>query len=114
MTPNVRNFTKLASVWGVGITVMKAFGGGDLLSEYSPAGKALTAVQCLHYALTRPAVAAVMSGARTMEELKASLDYEKASEAEKDYAEVFAKLPQNQLGRALHVLRPLRAVPQRH
>ena len=55
---------------GVGITVMKAFGGGDLLSEYSPAGKALTAVQCLHYALTRPAVAAVMSGARTMEELK--------------------------------------------
>ena len=78
---------------GVGITVMKAFGGGDLLSEYSPAGKALTAVQCLHYALTRPAVAAVMSGARTMEELKASLDYEKASEAEKDYAEVFASFP---------------------
>ena len=27
---------------GVGITVMKAFGGGDLLSEYSPAGKAMT------------------------------------------------------------------------
>lgn len=78
---------------GVGITVMKAFGGGDLLREYSPAGKALTAVQCLHYALTRPAVAAVMSGARTMEELKASLDYEKASEAEKDYAEVFASFP---------------------
>ena len=78
---------------GVGITVMKAFGGGDLLSEYSPAGKALTAVQCLHYALTRPAVAAIMSGARTMEELKASLDYEKASEAEKDYAEVFASFP---------------------
>ena len=78
---------------GVGITVMKAFGGGDLLSEFSPAGKALTAVQCLHYALTRPAVAAVMSGARTMAELKASLDYEKATDAEKDYAEVFASFP---------------------
>ena len=50
---------------GVGITVMKAFGGGDLLSaEYSPAGKAMTAVQCLHYALTRPAVASVMCGAK--------------------------------------------------
>ena len=42
---------------GVGITVMKAFGGGDLLSQYSPAGKALTPFQCLHYALTRPGVA---------------------------------------------------------
>lgn len=78
---------------GVGITVMKAFGGGDLLSEFSPAGKALTVVQCLHYALTRPAVAAVMSGARSVEELKATLDYEKASDAEKDYAAVFASFP---------------------
>ena len=38
---------------GIGITVMKAFGGGDLLDEaLSPAGKALTPCQCLHYALT--------------------------------------------------------------
>ena len=55
-----------ASGWGSGITVMKAFGGGDLLSEeLSPAGKALTVNQCIHYALTRPAVACVMSGVRT-------------------------------------------------
>ena len=33
---------------GVGITVMKAFGGGDLLkTDMSPAGVSLTAVQCL-------------------------------------------------------------------
>ncbi len=79
---------------GVGITVMKAFGGGDLLSEAdSPAGKAMTAVQCLHYALTRPAVAAVMSGARSLEDLKRSLAYETAPEEEKDYAAVFASFP---------------------
>ncbi len=79
---------------GVGITVMKAFGGGDLLhEEYSPAGKALTVLQCLHYALTRPAVACVMSGARSMDELKDSLAYETASDEEKDYAEAFANLP---------------------
>lgn len=79
---------------GVGITVMKAFGGGDLLSEeLSPAGKALTAYQCLHYALTRPAVASVMSGARTLEDLKISIAYEEASEEEKDYAAAFAALP---------------------
>lgn len=78
---------------GVGITVMKAFGGGDLLTENSPAGKAMTVSQCIHYALTRPAVAAVMSGVRTREELEASLYYECASEEEKDYTGVFAEFP---------------------
>ncbi len=79
---------------GVGITVMKAFGGGDLLSEeLSPAGKALTSYQCLHYALSRPGVACVMSGARSLEDLEESLAYEDASDEEKDYAEVFASFP---------------------
>ena len=78
---------------GVGITVMKAFGGGDLLSEHSPAGKTLTAVQCLHYALTRPGVATVMSGARTLDDLKASLAYETATAEERDFAAVFATFP---------------------
>ena len=79
---------------GVGITVMKAFGGGDLLDEkLSPAGKALTPSQCLHYALTRPAVATVLAGARTVEQLKASAAYERAADAEKDYAPAFASFP---------------------
>lgn len=79
---------------GVGITVMKAFGGGDLLdAAMSPAGIALTAVQCLHYALTRPAVATVLSGAHTVAELTESAAYETAADAEKDYAAAFAKMP---------------------
>lgn len=79
---------------GVGITVMKAFGGGDLLSEtLSPAGKALTPWQCLHYALTRPAVGCVMAGARSLEELRHTLAYENADDAEKDYAAAFASFP---------------------
>lgn len=79
---------------GVGITVMKAFGGGDLLSaELSPAGAALTVNQCLHYALTRPGVAAVMAGARTVAELDACLAYSTATVAEKDYAAAFAAFP---------------------
>lgn len=77
----------------VGITVMKAFGGGDLLSQYSPAGMALTANQCIHYALTRPAVASVMSGVQTMEDLKTSLAYETAADEERDYAAAFAAFP---------------------
>lgn len=79
---------------GVGITVMKAFGGGDLLSEtLSPAGKALTSTQCLHYALTRPAVACVMAGAHSAAELRGCLAYETASDAEKDYAAALASFP---------------------
>lgn len=79
---------------GVGITVMKAFGGGDLLDEkLSPAGKALTPNQCLHYALTRPAVATVLAGARTVKQLKASAAYERAADEEKDYAPAFASFP---------------------
>lgn len=79
---------------GVGITVMKAFGGGDLLSDtLSPAGRALTPYQCLHYALTRQAVASVMCGARTLAELEGCAGYEAAPEEARDYAAAFAALP---------------------
>lgn len=47
----------------VGITVMKGFAGGRLFdAKRSPFGVALTPVQCIHYALTRPAVASVLCG----------------------------------------------------
>ena len=79
---------------GVGITVMKCFGGGDLLNaKLSPAGAALTVPQCIHYALTRPAVACVLAGAHSVEQLNDSLAYERASEAEKDYAAALASFP---------------------
>lgn len=79
---------------GVGITVMKCFGGGDLLdAELSPAGVALTANQCIHYALSRPGVAVVLAGAHSVEQLKQSISYENATDAEKDYALTFASFP---------------------
>lgn len=78
---------------GVGITVMKAFGGGDLLSDDSPAGRALTVCQCLQYALDRPGVAAVMSGAHSAAELADSLHYAQADAAERDYTAAFAQFP---------------------
>ncbi|MHB8128987.1 MAG: aldo/keto reductase [Mobilitalea sp.] len=78
----------------VGITVMKGYAGGRLFSaENSPFGVALTPVQCLHYALTRPAVASAMVGCRTPEEVDAAVAYEIASEDQKDYATVLANAP---------------------
>lgn len=78
---------------GVGIDVMKAYGGGDLLNaQRSPFGKAFSVAQCLHYALTRPAVAAVMCGCKNTLELDAALDYLTATEAERDYSGVLSGL----------------------
>ena len=79
---------------GVGITVMKCFGGGDLLdAKLSPAGAELTVNQCIHYALTRPAVATVLVGAHSTGQLKTSLAYETATDKDKDYALAFASFP---------------------
>jgi predicted aldo/keto reductase-like oxidoreductase len=94
MDPEREKLYETCQRLGVGITVMKAFGGGDLLSrELSPAGRALTPAQCIHYALTRPAVGCVMAGVHSPEELEQSLAYETASAEERDYAAAFASFP---------------------
>lgn len=94
MDPERQELYEVCQRMGVGITVMKAFGGGDLLDgALSPAGKALTVNQCLHYALTRPGVSTVLAGAHSVEQLKTSLAYEDAPDEEKDYALAFAAFP---------------------
>lgn len=94
MDPQRQRLYEICQQRGIGITVMKAFGGGDLLDEtMSPAGKALTVNQCLHYALTRPGVASVLVGAHSVEELETSLAYEESAEEDKDYALAFASFP---------------------
>lgn len=81
---------------GIGITVMKGYAGGRLFRpETSPFGVALTPVQCLHYALTRPAVASVMAGYDTTDHVMAAVAYETASEEEKDYASILANAPRH-------------------
>ena len=81
---------------GVAITVMKGYAGGRLLAaEASPFGAALTPVQCLHYALTRPAVASVLVGFSTAAHVEAAAAYATATEAEKDYASVLAAAPRH-------------------
>ncbi len=79
---------------GVGITVMKGYAGGRLFdAKTSPFGVALTPVQCLHYALTRPSVASVLVGVDSKEHVNAAIAYENASENEKDYATTLAGAP---------------------
>ena len=94
MDPQRQELYETCQRLGVGITVMKAFGGGDLLrADLSPAGRELTLFQCIQYALDRPGVASVMSGARTAEELRTSIAFEDAGAPERDYAGALAALP---------------------
>ncbi len=77
----------------VAIDVMKAFGGGDMLSEeYSPFGVAFNEYQCLEYCLTRPAVASVMAGCHSEEEMERLAGYYGASREQKDYSSVLSRM----------------------
>ncbi len=91
--PERERFYELCERQGVGIDVMKVYGGGDLLDAgNSPFGRALTPVQCIEYALTRPGVASVMVGSKSEAEIRAALDWCEASAAERDYAAAISGL----------------------
>ena len=72
---------------GVGISVMKPFFAGQLLSaEQSPFGTALSHNQCLQYAIDRPGVLVAVPGVQTMAHLDTVLKFLTATEEEKDYS----------------------------
>lgn len=72
---------------GAGITVMKAYGGGRLLSDSSsPFGRAMSVPQCIQYALDRPGVVSCLPGVRNMEDLTGVLAYYNAPPSERDYS----------------------------
>lgn len=91
--PERERLYELCARRGVGIDVMKVYGGGDLLSETnSPFGKPLSTVQAIEYALTRPAVAAVMIGCKNREEIAEAVRWCDATPKERDYTSVLAGL----------------------
>ncbi len=87
--PKRAELYKLCEQKGVGITVMKTLGAGKLISkEHSPFGKPMTIAQCLHYVLTRPAVASAMLGCKSRSEILDAIAYLDMSDAEKDYTPI--------------------------
>ena len=94
INPDRAELYALAEEQGCGITVMKCYAGGRLLdAKKSPFGVALTPVQCLSYALSRPAVASVMVGYSTPEHVAEAVAYETATPEELDYTAVLAEAP---------------------
>lgn len=88
---------------GVGISVMKPFGGGQLLdSGTSPFHRALTRIQCIQYALDRPAVLTVLPGVRNKADLMEILKYTTATDEEKDYSVIGKFTPQDAYGNCVY------------
>ena len=74
----------------IGVTVMKAFGGGGRLldAKTSPIGVAYTPEQCIAYCLAKPCISTCILGIDTMDELLTDLHWLQATDAEKDYTTV--------------------------
>ncbi len=84
---------------GVGISVMKAFSGGQLLdAKTSPFHQALSEYQCIQYALDKPGVVTVLPGVRNKADLRWVLGFLKATAEEKDYSVLGTFAPQDASG----------------
>ncbi len=72
---------------GVGLSVMKAFAGGQLLdARMSPFGQALTPAQLVAYALERPAVLTVLPGVRDAADVDAAVSVLDVGPEQRDYS----------------------------
>ena len=88
---------------GTGISCMKPFSGGQLLSsETSPFGQALTQYQCIRYALDKPGVLTVLPGAQSIEEINQLLKYYEQSEEALDYSVIGSFAPPEASGKCVY------------
>ena len=88
---------------GIGISVMKPFSGGQLLSAMtSPFGKSLTQYQCIKYALDKPGVLTVLPGAQSVAEIDQLLKYYEQSEENLDYSIVGDFAPPEANGKCVY------------
>lgn len=88
---------------GVGISVMKPFSGGQLLSDQSsPFGRALTQYQCIRYALDKPGVLTVLPGAQSTHEIDTLLKYYDQPKEALDYSIIGTFAPPEASGKCVY------------
>ena len=101
--PSRAAFYKLCGQKRIGITVMKSLGSGKLVTpEHSPFAKPLTVIQCIDYALSRPAVASVLIGGKTADEVDGAMRYLTCDESEKDYSDILSGVRYDFSGNCLY------------
>ena len=88
---------------GIGISVMKPFSAGQLLSaDTSPFGREITRYQCIQYALDKPGVLTVLPGIRNKDDVEQLLGFLDASTEEKDYSAISTLTPDDADGRCMY------------
>ena len=103
MDPTRALLYKLCAKNDIGMTAMKTLGAGKLLSrEHTPYAEPLTAAQCVHYALSRPAVASVLPGCQTADEMRDMLTYFSLSDKEKDFSRVISGVRNDFMGQCVY------------
>jgi predicted aldo/keto reductase-like oxidoreductase len=89
--PNRAHLYKLCESRNVAITTMKTLGAGKLISpEFSPFALPLSVGQCIHYALTRPAVVSALIGCNSREQVLEAVKYLDLSDDERDYSKAIS------------------------
>ena len=103
LDPDRAALYRLCGQRGVAITVMKTLAGGKLLSpKYTPFARPLTVNQCIHYALTRPAVVSTLLGCAAREQVLEAVNYLNAGEKERDYSDVIQEYQGSMKGSCMY------------
>jgi len=94
---------KLCEQKGIGITVMKTLGGSKLISrEHTPFSQPLTVAQCIHYALSRPAVSSALLGCKSREEVDETMRYLELDDEQRDYTNVLSSVKNDFRGNCVY------------
>ena len=90
---------QMCAARGIGLVAMKPFFGGWVFQDTR---LALTAVQCLSYALSQPGVSTVAAGVKDLKQLRAALAYVEVTDKERDFADAVAETGWNPQGNCLY------------
>jgi len=87
----------------ISITTMKTLGAGKLLSaDQTPFAVPMTVAQCVHYALSRPAVVSTLIGCRDRTEVLEAVSYFDLSDSERDYTGIAETLRETFQGKCVY------------
>jgi len=101
--PRRARLYELCASRDVAITTMKTLGSGKLLSaDHTPFAKPMTVAQCIHYALSRPAVVSALLGCKSREEVLETVKYLEMTDAQRDYSGIAETMREIFLGKCVY------------
>jgi len=101
--PNRAKLYELCAARDVSIATMKTLGAGKLLSaDQTPFAKPMTVAQCIHYALSRPAVVSTLIGCKDRAEVLETVRYLDLTDKERSYAGIAETMRETFQGKCVY------------